>query len=77
MSGVSRDGDTNVQNLVAILVNLNDYVIGADKGGETTFFDDFDIDFNQYKYLYETRISGALVRPKSAIVFEQDTGTPI
>lgn len=52
---------------VALIVNLSDYVIGMDRGGQTTFFDDFDIDFNQYKYLYETRLSGALVVPKSAV----------
>ena len=55
--------------LVAILVNMTDYVVGTDKGGEINMFDDFDIDYNQYKYLLETRLSGALARPKSAIVF--------
>jgi HK97 family phage prohead protease len=55
-------------NLFGIIVNLADYNIGADKGGEVSLFDDFDIDFNQYKYLIETRISGALVKIKSAIV---------
>ena len=59
-------------NLKAIIVNLQDYVVGADKGGEVNFFDDFDIDYNQFKYLLETRISGALVKPKSAIVVEMD-----
>jgi len=57
----------------AIMVNMNDYVIGSDKGGSVTLFDDFDIDFNQYKYLLETRISGALVKLKSALVFKQGT----
>ena len=52
-----------------VLVNLADYAVGATKGGEVTTFDDFDIDFNQYKYLIETRLSGALTTPKSAIVF--------
>ena len=51
----------------ALIVNLKDYSLGASKGGEVTNFDDFDIDFNQYKYLKETRLSGALVLPKSAI----------
>jgi HK97 family phage prohead protease len=51
----------------AIIVNLRDYTLGATKGGEITNFDDFDIDFNQYKYLIETRLSGALTMPKSAI----------
>jgi HK97 family phage prohead protease len=55
-------------NLLGIIVNLKDYTIGADKGGEVNFFDDFDIDYNQYKYLYETRISGALTKIRSAMV---------
>ena len=54
---------------VAIIVDLNDYNIGADKGGEVTMFDDFDIDYNQQKYLMETRCSGALTKPFSALVF--------
>lgn len=55
----------------ALIVNLRDYTLGATKGGEVTNFDDFDIDFNQYKYLAETRLSGALTMPKSAIHFAQ------
>ena len=55
----------------AIMVNMNDYVIGSDKGGQVSLFDDFDIDYNQYKYLIETRCSGALVKLKSALVFKQ------
>lgn len=51
----------------ALIVNLRDYTVGATKGGEITNFDDFDIDFNQYKYLIETRLCGALTLPKSAI----------
>jgi len=51
----------------ALIVNLHDYTLGATKGGEITNFDDFDIDFNQYKYLIETRLSGSLTMPKSAI----------
>ena len=58
-----------------IIVNLNDYNIGADKGGEVNMFDDFDIDYNQQKYLIETRISGALIRPYSAIVLKAATTT--
>lgn len=58
-------------DVVAILVNLNDYVIGADKGGAVSLFDDFDIDYNQYKYLIETRISGALAKLKSALVVKR------
>lgn len=56
------------KDVMGIIVNLSDYNIGADKGGETTTFEDFDIDYNQMKYLIETRISGALVKPFSAIV---------
>lgn len=51
-----------------IIVNLADYTVGADKGGAVSMFDDFDIDFNKYTYLIETRISGSLTKPKSAIV---------
>ena len=57
--GPKRSIDTVKSNLVGIIVNLNDYTVGADKGGEINLFDDFDIDYNQYKYLLETRISGA------------------
>lgn len=76
MEGLNRDSTQTTpinMALKAIIVNLQDYVVGADKGGEVNFFDDFDIDYNQYKYLLETRISGALVKPKSAIVVEMDT----
>jgi len=55
-------------DVVGILVNLNDYVVGTDRGGEVNLFDFFDIDYNQYKYLIETRCSGALVKLKSALV---------
>jgi hypothetical protein len=57
-----------VSGLVGIIVNLADYNIGTDKGGELTMFEDFDIDYNQQKYLLETRMSGALVRPKTALI---------
>lgn len=63
--------DTNGNLVQAILVNLRDYSCGTDRGGEITSFDDFDIDYNQQKYLMETRMSGALTKPKSAIVIEQ------
>ena len=59
--------------LYGIIVNLTDYNVGADKGGAVSMFDDFDIDYNQQKYLIETRCSGALVKPYSAIVLEADT----
>ena len=52
------------------MVNLQDYTTGTNKGGQISFFDDFDLDFNQEKYLLETRMSGALVRPGSAMVLE-------
>lgn len=75
MEGVTRKADTKTLSLIAILVNLNDYYVGADKGGAINMFDDFDIDYNQEKYLIETRISGALVKPYSAIAFELDQAT--
>jgi hypothetical protein len=59
---------TTVCDLLCILVNLSDYTLGADKGGAIAMFDDFDIDYNQYKYLIETRVSGALTKFKSAQV---------
>ena len=72
MEGVTRTAGAKNLPLMAILVNLNDYYVGADKGGAINMFDDFDIDYNQEKYLIETRISGALVKPYSAIAFELD-----
>jgi hypothetical protein len=63
-----------VTDLYGIIVNLKDYTIGADKGGEVNFFDDFDIDYNQYKYLLETRVSGALTKIRSAMVVTEKTG---
>ncbi len=66
---------SNEPTLLAIIVNLQDYTVGTDKGGETNFFDDFDIDYNQYKYLYETRMSGALTKWKSALVIKRTAGT--
>lgn len=74
LEGLSRNDSKNGKvNLQAIVVNLNDYTIGADKGGEVSFFDDFDIDYNQMKYLYETMISGMLTKYQSALVFEKKT----
>ena len=66
-----------VTDLVGIIVNLQDYNIGADKGGEVNMFDDFDIDYNQNKYLLETRISGALTKIKSAIVVKKVASTAV
>ena len=68
--GLMRIDNGDTKYLAAILVNLNDYRTGRDKGGELSFFDDFDIDFNQQKYLMESRFSGALVLPYSAVAFE-------
>ena len=63
--------DGRSAKLMGIIVNMADYNVGADKGGAVTMFEDFDIDFNQEKYLIETRVSGALIRPKSAIALER------
>ena len=60
-------------DLLGIVVNLKDYAVGADKGGAVNMFDDFDIDYNQMKYLIETRCSGALRLPYSAIAVETAT----
>jgi HK97 family phage prohead protease len=62
-------------NLLGVLVNLSDYNVGADKGGSVNMFDDFDINYNKYEYLIETRCSGALVKPYSAITFEEEIST--
>ena len=61
-------GDTTyTKPLIGIIVNLTDYNVGADKGGQVTNFDDFDIEYNKLRYLIETRFSGALVKPFSAL----------
>lgn len=74
MEGLSRkDDEGNDLDLLGIIVNLNDYNVGADKGGAINMFDDFDIDYNQQKYLIETRCSGALIKPFSAISIEMKT----
>jgi len=62
---------------VGVIVNMTDYNIGADRGGQVSLFDDFDIDYNQYKYLIETRISGALTRPRSAMVIKKTGSTSV
>ena len=64
-----------VPNLVGLIVNLSDYQVGTDQGGKLGMFDQFDIDYNQHKYLIETRMSGALVRAKSAMALWK-TGSP-
>lgn len=63
--------DENGKELYGIIVNLKDYNVGADKGGAVNMFEDFDIDYNQQKYLIETRISGALIKPYSALVLQE------
>lgn len=70
MNNQTRKEGRDTYTLQAIIVNLNDYNVGADKGGAINMFDDFDIDYNQQKYLIETRCSGALTKPFSAIVLE-------
>ena len=70
---VTKSGQAYTNTLMGIIVNLNDYKVGADKGGSINMFEDFDIDYNQEKYLIETRISGCLVKPFSAIVLEKST----
>lgn len=69
---IENEGEADEQTfeLACIIVNLRDYTIGLDKGGETTLFDDFDIDYNKYTYLLETRLSGMLTKPFSAIIIE-------
>jgi hypothetical protein len=64
-------------DVVGIIVNLDDYNVGTDRGGELTMFEDFDIDYNQQKYLLETRLSGALVRPKSALVIKKTASNSV
>ena len=73
MEGANRKDASNQYNLLGVLVNMRDYTVGADKGGNVNMFDDFDINFNKYEYLIETRCSGALVKPFSAISFEEKT----
>ena len=72
IKGLVRDaGDAQTHNVYGIIVNPSDYTVGADKGGQVSMFDDFDIDYNQQKYLIETRCSGSLMKPKTAIVIEE------
>jgi HK97 family phage prohead protease len=76
MENLSRTVSSVNRDLMGIIVNLTDYNIGADKGGSVNMFDDFDIDYNAQKYLIETRCSGALIKPFSAIALEQVTLNP-
>ena len=75
MEGLTRQVDSKTRTLAGIIVNLQDYNIGADKGGSINMFEDFDIDYNQMKYLIETRCSGALTKPYSAMVLEFETAS--
>ena len=70
MEGAQNKDKT--KNVLGIIVNLRDYNVGADKGGAVSMFEDFDIDYNAQKYLIETRCSGALIKPFSAIVLQED-----
>lgn len=70
MEDLSRTANSATLELMGIIVNLTDYFVGADKGGAVNMFDDFDIDYNAQKYLIETRCSGALTKPYSAIALE-------
>lgn len=70
MEGQTRTVDSATHTLAGIMVNPVDYQLGTTRGGEITTFDDFDIDYNQYKYLMEARCSGAMIRPKAAVAFE-------
>ena len=76
MEGKTITVDNKEYPIIGVMVNLKDYNVGADKGGEVNTFDDFDIDYNQYKYLIETRCSGALIKPFSALTFLEDARDP-
>ena len=73
MENLSRTSGSDELALMGIIVNMTDYNIGADRGGAISMFEDFDIDYNQQKYLIETRCSGALIKPYSAIALEIKT----
>lgn len=74
---VTVDGDELTKKLLGIFIDLDDYEVGSTKGGEITSFKDFDINFNKYQQLIETRLSGANAKAKSAIALEEDvTGNP-
>ena len=73
MNGLTREtAEGTKKSVYGIITNIADYAIGSDKGGAVSMFDDFDIDYNQEKYLIEARLSGALVKPYSAIVLEME-----
>ena len=71
--GLTRTtSDSKTKKLLGLFVNLSDYQFGSTKGGEITRFEDFDMDFNRYKYMLETRLSGSLTKLYSAIALEED-----
>lgn len=72
MEGLTRQVAGQNRHLYALILNLNDYNVGADRGGQVSMFDDFDIDYNAQKYLIETRCSGSLIQPYSAIAVEME-----
>lgn len=77
MEGLKRKVDGVDYTLMGLIVNLNDYNVGADKGGQVEMFEDFDIDYNREKYLIESRFSGAMIKPKSAIAIEAAFGEDV
>lgn len=70
MEGLNRLDGTDTKYLLGIMVNMNDYSVGSDKRGQLAFFDDFDLSYNKLEYLMESRLSGALTKFQSAVVFE-------
>lgn len=76
MENQTREDGGKTKQLMGIIVNIHDYTVGADKGGSVNMFDDFDIDYNAQKYLIETRCSGALTTPASAIAIEAEVDNP-
>ena len=70
MKNLTRTVSGQTRELCGLILNLNDYNVGADKGGAVNMFDDFDIDYNAQKYLIATRCSGSLLKPYSAIALE-------
>ena len=73
MDNLTREVGGKNRTLFGLILNLNDYNVGADRGGQVSMFDDFDIDYNAQKYLIETRCSGSLTKPYSAIAVELES----
>ena len=73
MDNLTREVTGKNRTLFGLILNLNDYNVGADRGGQVSIFDDFDIDYNAQKYLIETRCSGSLIKPYSAIAVELES----